>query len=216
MRSLILLADGTGNSSGTFTRTNVWRLYRALDLTPPASGQRQQIAYYHDGVGTDAFKPLMLLGGIFGWGLKRNVIDLYEFVCRTYQPGDEIFAFGFSRGAFTIRVLIGLITRYGLVRYSSEAELHHAATAIYRENRTNFQDRALVSSFRFLRRHTLRLWRRLLHVPGPPSNLLPVERIAFVGVWDTVAAYGMPIVELARGIDQWIWPLDMPNLALST
>src|SRR5580692_7880704 len=53
-----------------------------------------------DGVGTSSFKPLAILGGVFGYGLKRNVIDLYKFVCRNHRESDdEIFGFGFSRGA---------------------------------------------------------------------------------------------------------------------
>ncbi|HWB52138.1 MAG TPA: DUF2235 domain-containing protein [Stellaceae bacterium] len=214
-KSIIVLADGTGNSSGTFTRTNVWRLYRALDLAPAPAGARQQVAYYHDGVGTSAFKPLMWLGGAFGWGLKRNVIELYEFVCRNYQPGDDIYAFGFSRGAFTVRVLIGIICHYGLVPYTGEAALHREALAVYRDNRTRFEDRALVKVFRFFRHHTLRAGRRLFRLASPRRVYVEVKHIAFVGVWDTVAAYGMPIAELTRGIDRLIWPMDLPNLALS-
>ena len=97
-RKIILLSDGTGNSAAKVWRTNVWRMFESLDL----SGS-DQIAFYDDGVGTSSFKPLAILGGGFGWGLKRNVLDLYKFLCRNYQSNDdEIFAFGFSRGAFTI------------------------------------------------------------------------------------------------------------------
>ena len=71
-KNIVLLSDGTGNSSAKLFRTNVWRLFQALDLTERA----RQIAYYDDGVGTSSFKPLAILGGIFGIGLKRNVIDL--------------------------------------------------------------------------------------------------------------------------------------------
>ena len=82
-KNIILLSDGTGNSAGKLLKTNVWRLYQALDLSsPPKPGQPRQIACYDDGVGTSAFMPLALLGGAFGWGLKRNVLDLYTFLCR--------------------------------------------------------------------------------------------------------------------------------------
>jgi uncharacterized protein (DUF2235 family) len=93
-----------------------------------------QVAFYDDGVGTSSFKPLAILGGVFGYGLKRNVIDLYKFVCRNYRSAsdysqgqqdnsssgddfkdDEIYGFGFSRGAFTIRIVGGLIADQGLV-----------------------------------------------------------------------------------------------------
>src|SRR5262252_7343781 len=104
-KNIVLLSDGTGNSSAKVFRTNVWRLYQALDLSQP----ERQIAFYNDGVGTSSFKPAAILGGAFGWGLKRNVIDIYTFLSRNYERGDRIYCFGFSRGAFTIRVLAGLI-----------------------------------------------------------------------------------------------------------
>ena len=65
--------DGTGNSSAAVWRTNVWRTFEALDLS-----NSDQVAFYDDGVGTSTFKPLALLGGAFGFGLKRNVIDIYR------------------------------------------------------------------------------------------------------------------------------------------
>ena len=96
-RNIVVLSDGTGNSSAALWRTNVWRTFDALDLS-----NSDQVAFYDDGVGTSSFKPLAILGGAFGYGLKRNVIDIYKFVCRNYQnEDDEIFGFGFSRGAFT-------------------------------------------------------------------------------------------------------------------
>src|ERR1700735_3116526 len=128
-KNIILLSDGTGNSSSKLFTTNVWRLYQALDLGDPA----QQIAYYDDGVGTSSFKPLAILGGVFGFGLKRNVIDLYSFCCSKHQPGEKIYGFGFSRGAFTIRVVAGFIARVGLVRYDgNEARLAGVAGVAYR------------------------------------------------------------------------------------
>ncbi len=110
MKRIVLLSDGTGNSSAKLFKTNVWRLYQSLDMDTDSNGVRQ-IACYNDGVGTSAFKPLALLGGAFGWGLKRNVLHLYDFLCQQWEPGDQIYIFGFSRGAFTGRVLAGLIAR---------------------------------------------------------------------------------------------------------
>jgi Uncharacterized alpha/beta hydrolase domain (DUF2235) len=109
-RNIVLLSDGTGNSAAKLNKTNVWRLYQALDL-----GGDDQIAFYDDGVGTAGFRPLQLLGGAFGWGLSRNVRDLYEFLCRHYRKGDQIYIFGFSRGAFTARSLAGLIAKCGIL-----------------------------------------------------------------------------------------------------
>jgi uncharacterized protein (DUF2235 family) len=131
-KRITVLSDGTGNAASSVWRTNVWRLFELLDLTG-----RDQVAKYDDGVGSSGFKPLALLGGAFGWGLKRNVLDLYKFVCRNYETNAEIYAFGFSRGAFTIRILLGLICEQGLVPYRSEGDLHARARDAYRAFRRN-------------------------------------------------------------------------------
>ena len=122
-KAIVLFSDGTGNSSAKLFKTNVWRMYEAVDLGPAAADRRQQISYYDDGVGTSAFKPLAVLGGVFGYGLKRNVLDIYRYACRNYETGDDIYAFGFSRGAFTMRLVVALIASQGLVQSSDEGEL---------------------------------------------------------------------------------------------
>jgi len=104
-KNIVLLSDGTGNSSSKIFKTNVWRTFQTLDLTDAS----KQIAYYDNGVGTSSFKLFAVLGGVFGFGLKRNVTDIYSFCCRNYAAGDRIYGFGFSRGAFTIRVVALLI-----------------------------------------------------------------------------------------------------------
>jgi uncharacterized protein (DUF2235 family) len=133
-KNLVLFSDGTGNSAAKLSKTNVWRVYQAVDLRDPQKPEiPRQFAFYDDGVGTSTFKPLALLGGAFGVGLARNVLDLYVFLCRVYEPGDRIYAFGFSRGAFTIRVLVGLVTCEGLLRYGgSEEELRRLSRDAYR------------------------------------------------------------------------------------
>src|ERR1700710_2308819 len=130
-RKIILPSDGTGNSAAKVWRTNVWRTFEALDL----SGN-DQVAFYDDGVGTSTFKPWAILGGAFGFGLKRNVIDLYKFACRNHHGDDDrLYGFGFSRGAFSIRVVMGLILHEGLVVADSESELDEQARGAYRAYR---------------------------------------------------------------------------------
>jgi uncharacterized protein (DUF2235 family) len=136
-RNIAVFADGTNNSSAALFRTNVWRLYQALDTRLSADGTAQ-FAYYHDGVGTSSFRPLAILGGAFGWGLKRNVLDCYKFICRNYQPGDRIYLFGFSRGAYTARVLASLICQEGLVKPDSNRDLEIYARDAYRAYRRDF------------------------------------------------------------------------------
>lgn len=219
-RNIVVLSDGTGNSSAKANKTNVWRLFQALDQT-----RSDQIARYDDGVGTSSNKYLAAFSGAFGWGLKRNVIDLYKFICRNWQQGDAIYGFGFSRGAFTIRVLIGFISREGLVPFQSEDELHRNAVSAYRSYRSKSfpaKRKPLVRVCRFLRDTFigLRDWIR-----GYPSYA-EVTRVAetqhrrevpirFLGLWDTVEAYGVPVVGLKRAIDRWLWPLVFGDFELS-
>ena len=90
-------------------------MYEAIDFGAASPGRHVQVGYYDNGVGTSNFKPLALLGGIFGIGLQDNVLRLYAFLCRNYQPGDRIYVFGFSRGAFTIRLLVALVADRGVL-----------------------------------------------------------------------------------------------------
>jgi len=215
-RNIVLLSDGTGNAASRVWRSNVWRMFESLDLTSP-----DQVAIYDDGVGTSSFKPLALLGGGFGWGLKRNVLDLYTFLCRNYEPGAQIYAFGFSRGAFTIRVVLGFVANQGLVRHSlsggsrlPESELQRLAKQAYRTYRAErFHSVLHVERlFRFVRNAFTKIADALLRRPRyeQAKNITRVP-IHFVGLWDTVAAYGLPVEEMTRGISQWIWPLELPS-----
>lgn len=204
-RKIILLSDGTGNSSAKVWRTNVWRVFESLDLS--GSGQ---VAIYDDGVGTSSFKPLAILGGGFGYGLKRNVIDIYKFACRNWRnDDDEIFGFGFSRGAFTMRVVTGLILEQGIIRADTEAELDRKAKAAYRDfRRRNFST--------YLHTEDFFRWLRDLFVRGRYSkdDNFHGAAIRFLGLWDTVAAYGMPVEEMTTGISNWIFPLLLADHAL--
>jgi len=145
-KNIVILSDGTGNAASSIWRTNVWRTFQSIDLTGS-----DQVARYDDGVGTSSFKPLAILGGAFGWGLKRNVLDLYKFLCRNYTPGADIYGFGFSRGAFTIRVVVGLVAAEGLIPYTTEDDLAAKAIAAYRAYRSQHFGRGLGTVLRPLR-----------------------------------------------------------------
>ncbi|MGQ0686132.1 phospholipase effector Tle1 domain-containing protein [Bradyrhizobium sp.] len=196
----MVLSDGTGNSAAKIWRTNVWRLFEAIEKQ-----KSNQVAFYDDGVGTSPFKPLALIGGIFGYGLKRNVLECYKFICRNYREGDEIYLFGFSRGAFTIRVLVELIEAQGLIRYSnSETELNRLAAAAFRAYRAKLHTIFRIEQpFRLLRDLLLRT----------PYHKLPVNpkrpSIQFVGLWDTVSAYGLPLEEMTRIVSLFFFPLEL-------
>lgn len=210
-KNIVLLSDGTGNSSAKLMKTNVWRMYEAIDLT-----KGDQVACYDNGVGTSSFKPFAVLGGGLGWGLKRNVRHLYTYACSHYvdasdvREADRLFGFGFSRGAFTMRVLMGLIESQGLITGVKGQELDRLAKWAYREYRRKFNaTRGLVTPLRKLRDVVLRTWERLRGLPPYSQATRVTPPVAFLGIWDTVDAYGLPMDEMTRGWDQWVWPLSM-------
>ncbi|MGZ8306227.1 MAG: DUF2235 domain-containing protein [Allosphingosinicella sp.] len=226
-KSIVLFSDGTGNSSAKLFKTNVWRMYEAVDLGPATEGKRKQIAFYDNGVGTSSLRPIAAIGGIFGFGLKRNVLEIYRYACRNCAPapglesgedpgtsGDHLYGFGFSRGAFTMRLVIALIAQQGLVRSTSEEELERKSEEAYRAFREDFLPRKWQAPTRWVR---ARRKRKAAARGVPPydksENYFPVIR--FLGVWDTVSAYGGPVSEITRAIDNWIYALSMPDYQLS-
>ena len=121
MRNIIICCDGTGNEISE-NISNVLKLYRCLRKTEKT--QPRQLVYYDPGVGTlarpDPWHKLKqdfnaILGLATGYGLDDNVLAAYGFLVHNYQAGDQIYLFGFSRGAYTVRVLAGLIHKVGLI-----------------------------------------------------------------------------------------------------
>ncbi|MYN67736.1 MAG: DUF2235 domain-containing protein [Acidobacteria bacterium] len=217
MKKIVLFADGTGNSSASPQKTNVWRAYQALDRTPDSN----QVAFYDNGVGTSSFTPFAILGLAFGWGVARNVKQIYGFLCRTYDPGDAIYAFGFSRGAFTIRMVVALIANQGIIdrtRVSDENDLDRLIAAAYhRFRRENFTPSFLSFFLRPVRDWFLHVCHGFRGLPpyNKSLNIMCPSLVKFVGVWDTVDAYGLPIDELTRAWDMVVWPLTAKDRNLS-
>lgn len=161
---LILLFDGTWNDPQD--RTNVYRLSRSLHDTD-AAGVPQRF-FYDPGVGTQPWDRW--LGGVSGYGLSRNLLQGYDWLARHYQEGSEIWVFGFSRGAFTARSLVGLLRKCGLLHLSTP-QLLAEAEHLYRQRDLHPDD----VRCRTFRHHYSR-----------------EVRVRFIGVWDTVGALGLP------------------------
>lgn len=146
---------------------------RSVPVSPKTYAEKNNIVFYERGVGTGAFLN-RFFGGALGKGLSKNIRRAYKFLSFHYQPGDEVFIFGFSRGAFTARSLVGYIHAAGLLkRDDCTVELEDRAWAFYR---TSPNDR----------------------LPGIWSSLTPymhdrsAVRISCLGVFDTVGALGIP------------------------
>ena len=127
-----------------------------------------QISHYEPGVGSAWGERIR--GGAFGWGLSRGVSRAYEWLARNYEPGDEVFFFGFSRGAFMARSTAGLIRNCGILRAPTR-DLIKKAYAIYRSDEE--PDGPNATAFRTTHSH-------------------PLATIRFIGVWDTVGSLGIP------------------------
>ncbi|NIN09878.1 MAG: DUF2235 domain-containing protein [Gemmatimonadales bacterium] len=181
-KKIIICCDGTWNKreervNGEVQPTNVVKIMRALLPTDEAGVD--QVVYYDTGVGTAGLWD-KFVGGAFGVGLSNHVKDAYRFIANNYGAGDEIFCFGFSRGAYTVRSLSGLIGSVGLLdksklEYLPEAYKYYRTPPSKRPT-SQYRDAAFVDDP--ARRHVA---------------------ITFMGVWDTVGALGIPV----RGL-RWI------------
>ena len=203
-KNIIICSDGTGNTAIKNRGTNVFKMFEAIDL----NGHRinpyldPQVAFYDDGVGTETFLPLKLLGGAFGFGLAKNVRNLYMDLVRVYDPGDSatpadrIYLFGFSRGAFTVRTLAGLIAKCGVLnrdKLPTTDALRAAVRKAYSTYRRSY--RTWLGSVLNQMFVALRLRRPDANAVADFKQAHSVSgevRIRFLGVWDTVDAVGGP------------------------
>jgi uncharacterized protein (DUF2235 family) len=179
-KKLALFFDGTWNKPET--NTNVWRL--ALMLAEYDQSGVPQMKFYDEGVGTHWFDRIS--GGAFGFGLSENVRLGYRWLMEHCNPGDDIFIFGFSRGAFTARSLAGIIARCGLLKPDaplSFIQLYkryqkgNSVRALYQlkydqaqgKNDFSFEEKMLLKYTHYHR-----------------------DLVKMVGVWDTVGSIGVP------------------------
>jgi uncharacterized protein (DUF2235 family) len=172
-KRIVVCADGTWMGPEKDLQkdqpSNVLRLARAIK--PLGDDGVPQQVFYDWGVGS-YYDPV--LGGAMGKGLQKNIMDDYRYIVQNYSPDDEIFLFGFSRGAYTVRSLCGLINNCGIVK-RPDAALIEAAFEHYKKSSANYAPDGQASiSFRSNHSH-------------------PSRQIKFVGVWDTVGALGIPI-----------------------
>jgi uncharacterized protein (DUF2235 family) len=224
MKNIVICADGTGNTTIKGRGTNVFKLYEAVDqaghrLRP---GLTPQVALYHDGVGTESLKWYRLLTGATGLGLSRNVKQLYGELARVYAPGDKIFLFGFSRGAFTVRTLAGLIHACGVLdlsKFNTNAEFNAGVKDAYYEYRQQYNSwmTALFHKTKKLDAARLAELRGRFSVPIPEfeDEKTHGKLIEFIGVWDTVDAVGLPI-GAADFVNTMIYAFKFPDHTLST
>ncbi|MFV1979596.1 MAG: DUF2235 domain-containing protein, partial [Rhodothermia bacterium] len=186
-KNIVVFSDGTGQEGGVGNNSNVYKLFNmVVDRSP------EQIAFYDRGLGTGWRK---LTGNIGGRGISKNILECYQFIFENFVAGDKIFLFGFSRGATTVRSLSSLIHYFGVLP-KSRPELITKAYKIYKTE--NDEKRRRKANEFVEANHTM--W----------------ARIKFIGVWDTVAALGVPIKAIDVVIDKIpFWKHTYHNFSLS-
>ena len=234
-KNILIFSDGTGQAGGIRfdeDRTNVYKLYRATRCGPDSViDPARQVAFYDPGLGSSADGGRGLIWGKFwgkfgrflynlvsqatGLGITGNIIDCYEALIRLYRPGDRVFLFGFSRGAYTVRCLAAVIAKCGIPRslpgqrplpLDVAGSQKIAATAVKdvyqfcssrpRKGAGTYRDFMLDTRGAIARRF------REAHQSADPNdpekaNVYPY----FIGVFDTVAALSRPgaVVALCVG-----------------
>ncbi|MEY8880887.1 DUF2235 domain-containing protein [Donghicola sp. XS_ASV15] len=198
MKRIVLLCDGTWNSADSRHPTNVVKTAQCLE--PAGPDGVCQVPIYIPGVGTGKGVTALsrfadkTLGGALGWGLLDNIAEAYRHLVFTYEPGDEIYIFGFSRGAYTARSLAGMIRSTGII---PRDRLDHIPRAVLRyktvgdpttkpSSEESHAFRAEVSPSVATSEAEV-AWRAAQGLEEP--YLL---RITYVGIWDTVGALGVP------------------------
>ena len=184
-KNIVIFSDGTAQKGGVGSNTNVYKLFNMIE-----DRTSKQVAFYDPGLGTDWRK---VTGSIAGGGFSKNILDCYRFIFETFEASDQIFLFGFSRGAATVRSLSGFIHLFGILP-KSRSDLIKKAFKIYKIKNTKIREKKATA---FIQKHHT-MW----------------CKIKFLGVWDTVAALGLPIKSISVALDKLV-PHKFHNFKLS-
>jgi len=194
MKRLVIFCDGTWNRMSAEHPTNV--LIGSQTVLPADAAGIQQITYYDEGVGTTGGRLGTMLAGAFGWGLLDKIQAAYRFLIFNYEPGDELYIFGFSRGAYTARSLAGLIRKCGIVPRSQAGKILEIFE-FYKDADTHpdsdeAQRRRMLWTPGTILKEADRQW-RLDHGADPTEvDAAKPLIVRYVGVWDSVGALGIP------------------------
>lgn len=224
-KNIVIYSDGTGQRSGLFldeNRSNIYKLYRATRCGPDNEvDPAEQLTFYDPGIGTSPIGEnfvLRLYRRVYnvvsqatGLGLTSNVIDCYAAIIRMWEPGDRIFLFGFSRGAYTVRCLGGVLAFCGVPtqmpdgspvrrdQKTSKAIAREAVMNVYQHTASVHPDNANPREKELLEQRKL-LAARFRKKYGSGNENEPTEAPYFIGVFDTVASLANPVVVIALGI----------------
>lgn len=178
MKRIVICCDGTwdvpdNEINGLPVKTNVTKIAGAVS---EVSAGIKQLMFYETGIGTHGNRLRRLIDGITGNGLSENMLNAYRYLIHNYEIGDELFFFGFSRGAFTVRTLAGMIRNCGILRLNAIDQVQQGFEL--------YSLRSLASHPRLIEST---LFRRTYAV----EDITPIK---FIGVWDTVGSLGNPLL----------------------
>jgi len=185
-KNIVVCCDGTANEF-TRNRTNVAKLFLTLTKDPTA-----QLTYYHPGVGTmgppgfvtkTGARLAEMAGLAFGYGLSNDIRDAYIFIADNYEPGDRLFLFGFSRGAYTVRAVTGLLHMYGLIPRGNDPLVPYVVRMMWKIHNLQKRGRAEAPPDPRIRAY-FQLAREF------KATFSRICKPYFVGVWDTVSSVG--------------------------
>ena len=195
MKNIVICFDGTWNTADAEYPTNVVKT--AKMLLPTDANHANQVVFYDEGVGSGrvAFGQTIngLLGGAFGAGLMNNIQSAYRFLAFNYSPGDKIFLFGYSRGAFSARSFGGLLRTCGVLNKEYINRVGEAV-AIYK-NRDRKLGADAPECIKFRRDYSVASYRSSYSAAPDTPHPLTVE---YMGVWETVGSLGVPSDFLVR------------------
>jgi uncharacterized protein (DUF2235 family) len=168
-KNIVVCYDGT-NAEYSNHNTNVVRTYEAIER------DASQVTFYDPGVGTFSYfgRKLgrltgTLLGMAFGYGIRENIEDGYEYLMNTYNSEDMVYIFGFSRGAYTARALAGMIHQFGILQKGSKNLIPYVSKMYFKNDKD--KDFTVISGFK----------KTFCHACEP----------RLIGIWDTVSALGL-------------------------
>ena len=206
MKRIVICCDGTWKRMDAVCPTNVVKLAQAV--VPRGRDGVAQVVFHLDGVGTGRGTGALArgidraFGGMFGQGLMATLEAAYRFLIFNYAPGDAIYLFGFSRGAFTARSLAGLVRTCGVPARAHTAMIPQAL-ALYEARSADTHPDA----------EAARQFRARYAVEGPPGRATVepgTTTIRYLGVWDTVGALGVPEgLAISRGVNRGLRFHDM-------
>jgi len=217
-KNILIFSDGTGQRGGILVderRSNIYKLYRATRCGPDSSvDPAEQLTFYNAGIGTLppgagglgslGRRTYNLVSQALGLGLTRNIIDCYATLIQLWRPGDHIFLFGFSRGAYTIRCLAAVICKCGIPARMKDASplrrddstVHKIATeavkGVFQHTSSWVRAKATPRQLELLdQRDALgaRFREQYASGGGDGANVYP----HFIGVFDTVASLANPV-----------------------